>query len=758
MATADELQILITTKDELSAKIRDSQKAVQRMTGELTELGKHLDTVEGRKAFDRQAEAIAATNGEIRRLRSEAAKTGRAIRNFGADGKKSIDQATQSTNRLATAMDRVKSKMRAVNSAAQSTSLTKWAKGGAIGLGAAAGAAALIGIKTAASMEQSQVAFESLLGSKGKAKQLLDDLAKMAAETPFEFPQLVTASQQLLAFGFGAKDITPMLTSIGDAAAATGSGADGVDRITRAIGQMQAKGKISNEELMQLGELGLPVYDIMAKKLGMAKADVMNFLAMPAKTIKNKDGSVTQEKGGATQAYQMLGGVSGLMDGLSQKYDGMMGKQSKTLAGLWSTLKDTFGMGVANMLQPYMDGIKGAATATINGLGGAFKRIGEIIEKVRPTVTRVFNFIRDNKTAFIAGAAAVALLTGAVLLLNAAMALNPVTLIIIAIGVVVGAIVAAYRRFSWFRSGVQTAWAWIKRVTAAFAKWFMAVAWPKIKAVLGYVVGYYKTLWSVAKVVWKGILAAVKVYVAWFKAVAWPAIKWVAQRIMDYWRLVASVAKAVWPKVRDAVNAVRTWLTNTAVPAFKTAVETVKTAFNTAKTAAETAWNGVKAAVTGPLDTIKTAVQGLKDLLSHLFDGVASAAKTAADAVSSAWNGIKDVAGALNPFGRWMGGPVPAGWNGWVGELGPEVFVPRNGTPRIIGRDGPEVMSFSQPGMVIPNHLVPMVLESRREPAMAGAGGPSVHIGTINANQGVDVEARVLHAMLRADRIARERR
>ena len=113
---------------------------------------------------------------------------------------------------------------------------------------------------------------------------------------------------------------------------------------------------------------------------------------------------------------------------------------------------------------------------------------------------------------------------------------------------------------------------------------------------------------------------------------------------------------------------------------------------------------------------------------------------------------------AENNVDAWaMGGPVTAGQTGWVGEIGPELFVPTIGSPRIIGADGPEIRDFHQSGTVIPNHLLATVtLPKQATPA--GYIGPPVTIGTINAGSDVDVEKAVLRATLRADRIARERR
>jgi prefoldin subunit 5 len=56
--------------------------------------------------------------------------------------------------------------------------------------------------------------------------------------------------------------------------------------------------------------------------------------------------------------------------------------------------------------------------------------------------------------------------------------------------------------------------------------------------------------------------------------------------------------------------------------------------------------------------------------------------------------------------GRWMGGPVEGGKSYMTGELGPEIFVDKQGNTRMLGEYGPQVEHFTSPGTVIPNHLV----------------------------------------------------
>src|SRR5690348_5641548 len=120
---------------------------------------------------------------------------------------------------------------------------------GMAGLGIAGG---VMGLKTAASMENADIAFTTMLGSATKAHTFLKKLADFAAATPFEFPELQTAASSLISAGVNAKDVIPIMTTLGNVTSGMGTGAEGVKRATVALQQMQAAGKITGEDLNQL--------------------------------------------------------------------------------------------------------------------------------------------------------------------------------------------------------------------------------------------------------------------------------------------------------------------------------------------------------------------------------------------------------------------------------------------------------------------------------------------------------------------------
>src|SRR3990172_5468607 len=66
--------------------------------------------------------------------------------------------------------------------------------------GASAAAGAIVG--TNDSLEQGTISFTTMLGSGQAAQAFLAQLATFAQKTPFEFPDLVTASPRMMSFFF----------------------------------------------------------------------------------------------------------------------------------------------------------------------------------------------------------------------------------------------------------------------------------------------------------------------------------------------------------------------------------------------------------------------------------------------------------------------------------------------------------------------------------------------------------------------------
>ena len=173
-----------------------------------------------------------------------------------------------------------------------------------------------------AQLEQTRVAFASMLGSEAQANAMIGNLQKFAAETPFEMPGIRDAAQQLLAFGYDADEIIPTLTALGNAASGLGKGDVGFGQLAFVFGQIRTTGKLMGNDVMQLAQLGVPVKDILAKNLGLTKEELANVgeLGIDANTA-----------------------IRALTDGMNERFPEMMKKQSETFEGVLSNIKDNIG-------------------------------------------------------------------------------------------------------------------------------------------------------------------------------------------------------------------------------------------------------------------------------------------------------------------------------------------------------------------------------------------------------------------------------
>lgn len=213
---------------------------------------------------------------------------------------------------------------------------------GAVGVGAAA----VLGLggygaQIAADNEVAQMSFERLMGSEEEALAYLGELRDFAAKTPFDFPGIRDSAARFLAVGVEADRVIPIMTTLGDATSAMGTGAEGVDRATTALIQMSQKGKVSAEEMMQLTEAGIPAWDALAGKLGVDVPTAMQMVtdrAVDAETMF----SALEEKSGSA-----LDRVSGGME-----------DASTSLSGVLSTMKDNFDMILGDVMEPILPLLK----------------------------------------------------------------------------------------------------------------------------------------------------------------------------------------------------------------------------------------------------------------------------------------------------------------------------------------------------------------------------------------------------------------
>ena len=105
------------------------------------------------------------------------------------------------------------------------------------------------GVKYNAEIEQLQTSFEVMTGSAEKAKDVISELQKIGAETPFETKDLAEVTQLLMNYGLTADDAISKMQMLGDISQGN---SEKMQRIAMAYGQMSSAGKVYLEDVKQM--------------------------------------------------------------------------------------------------------------------------------------------------------------------------------------------------------------------------------------------------------------------------------------------------------------------------------------------------------------------------------------------------------------------------------------------------------------------------------------------------------------------------
>lgn len=226
-----------------------------------------------------------------------------------------------------------------------------------------------------------KIGFSTLLGN-AAGQQMMNDLDDFARSTPFKTSEVIANSQKMLAMGWEAKDIIKDMTTIGDAAAATGKGDEGLNRIILALSQIKSKGKLSTEELNQLAEAGISAKRYLAEGLGYGSGD---------KGLMNLSKDLEQGKIGSETAIQAI------LQGMKE-YEGMMSKTAnETVSGLKSQIEDTFEINTFRRWgQGLQDGAKkglGSVVKLLNASEEGLISVGDTLYELGKTAS---NWVADK--------------------------------------------------------------------------------------------------------------------------------------------------------------------------------------------------------------------------------------------------------------------------------------------------------------------------------------------------------------------------
>lgn len=272
-----------------------------------------------------------------------------------------------------------------------------------------------------------------------------------------------------------------------------------------------------------------------------------------------------------------------------------------------------------------------------------------VVSKIAEWLGKVAKFVSDNSKEFAILVGIIGGLAGAVMIVNAAykvyqtyallakaatqawtgvqkvfnavMNANTITLVVLAIVALIAIVVAAYKKFPWFRAIVD-------KVMKA------------CKAAVGWLIDAVKKVWS------------------WVNDKLGPAFKW-----------IKGVAVAVWSAIKNAAG----WVVNAVRTVYQWVRDRLVNAFNFYKGIAVRVFQAVRGAIGNVIGTVKQVIGWVRDRLGNAFKTARDVISRAMDAVKRPFEIVIDLIGDIIGKIRNIKFPSPPKW---VSNLGSLFVVP----------------------------------------------------------------------------------
>lgn len=193
------------------------------------------------------------------------------------------------------------------------------------------------GIKFNMMLEQQSMAFEVMLGSAENAKLMIGELKTLSLNTPIGLEEGATGTKQLLAYGFGQKEIISNLKMMSTVAKAVNVP---LQDMVYVYGTLRAQGRAYTRDLMQFAMRGVPIYEYLGK--------IMNANAGDIRKMAEEGKIGFKEVEAAMQAMTGEGG----------KFFNLLEKSMTTATGKVTVLGNSWKMLTGEMAQSSMPAVK----------------------------------------------------------------------------------------------------------------------------------------------------------------------------------------------------------------------------------------------------------------------------------------------------------------------------------------------------------------------------------------------------------------
>lgn len=454
---------------------------------------------------------------------------------------------------------------------------------------------------------------------------------KYADDTVYDLDVVANTTAQLAANGI--KDYDKLTQAAGNLNAVAGGNADTFKSVAMVMTQTASAGKLTGENWRQLSD-AIPgasgkIQEALKKngaytgdfrkalEQGKISADEFNQAIMDL-------GMTDVAKEAATSTKTIEGAIGNMKAGIVTSIMEIIDAIGKDRITGAITALGTFitnGLGLLKIIIPpvisaltWLFDLINRNQAIVSAMAGAF-----IGFKAALAIEKGINAVSAALNAFKAAQKAATLAQAA---LNAVMAINPFTIIVLAISALVALLIYFWHTNEGFRNAVKAIWDGIK---AAFVQ-----AWEAIKAAWAGAAEFFSGIWSGIKSGVQGI------------------VQWIAQT----WSGAVAVLKVVWDSISNAATTAWNFIIQSIMSVVQPFINTFVSGWNILKDGINGVWNGIKSIFKGAWEFIKSVVLGAALLIIDVVTGNFSKLKAdlqliwdgIRNAFSTVWNGIKTIA------------------------------------------------------------------------------------------------------------------
>ena len=303
----------------------DLKKKAQKTDEPFVQLARSIDAAE--KDLEQLRQELSQQSSVHSKLQQKLAKSGIDTNNLKIEQRKLGAQFNKSGKEI----DRYTKELSQSNKAAsQNAAALKGVVGqvtalaaGYVGLNQVTQAVRDI-FTTGDKFERLGVQFTALMGSFEEGQKATAWVQEFTKKTPLQLEEVSQAFVKLKAFGLDPMDGS--MQAIVDQAFKLGGSFQEVEGISLALGQAWAKQKLQGEEILQLVERGVPVWDLLAQATGKNTQELQKLSTagkLGRDTIKALMDEMAKGAAGSAEAQMSLlsGQISNAKDNLAQFYN-----------------------------------------------------------------------------------------------------------------------------------------------------------------------------------------------------------------------------------------------------------------------------------------------------------------------------------------------------------------------------------------------------------------------------------------------------